>query len=234
MVRSEAPTPCDETPSREVNDAPLLAGLRAGDESAFVSLIGLHQRAMLRVAKVYVSSHATAEDVVQETLLAVLQGVDRFEGRSSLKTWMFRILTNRAKTAAHKERRCRPDTAQTVRELDGPSVAAGRFLTRDEDPEWAGHWKHEVRSWGGAADHGIVDAEAAGIVRGAIRDLPSMQQVVVTLRDAECWSAEEVCHLLELSDSNQRVLLHRGRSAVRRHLENFYARESEDIGDHHV
>jgi RNA polymerase sigma-70 factor (ECF subfamily) len=183
---------------------------------------------------VYVSSHATAEDVVQETLLAVLQGVHRFEGRSSLKTWMFRILTNRAKTAAHKERRCRPDTAQTVREIDGPSVAASRFLTRGEDPEWAGHWKHELRSWGRAADHGIVDAEAAEVVRAAIGDLPSMQRLVVTLRDAECWSAEEVCELLELSDSNQRVLLHRGRSAVRVQLENFYASESEDSGDHHV
>jgi RNA polymerase sigma-70 factor (ECF subfamily) len=234
MVRSRSPESVDDTGLPERADATLLAGLRAGDERAFVSLIALHQRAMLRIAKVYVSSNATAEDVVQETLLAVLQGVDRFEGRSSLKTWIFRILTNRAKTAARMERRCRPDTAQTIRQLDGPSVPAERFLTGRDDPEWAGHWKDEVRSWGPAADHGIVSAEAAGVVQCAIRNLPTLQRMVVTLRDAECWSAEEVCRLLEVSESNQRVLLHRGRSTVRQHLENFYARQPEDTGGHNA
>jgi RNA polymerase sigma-70 factor (ECF subfamily) len=207
-------------------DEILLAGLRAGEERAFVALIALHQRAMMRVAKLYVSSTATAEDVVQETLLAVLQGVDRFEGRSSLKTWIFRILTNRAKTAGQRERRCRPDTVQTVRELDGPSLPSDRFISRDEDAEWVGHWKHEVRSWGRAADHGIVDAEAAVVARAAIRDLPAMQRLVVTLRDAECWSAEEVCRLLNVSEVNQRVLLHRGRTAVRLCLDQFYGADA--------
>jgi RNA polymerase sigma-70 factor (ECF subfamily) len=209
------------------DDAALLAGLCTGDERAFARLIDLYQSSMMRVARAYVSTHATAEDVVQETLLAVFEGIDRFGGRSSLKTWMFRILTNRAKTAGQRERRCRPDTARAMGD-DGPSVPRGRFLSRDEDAQWAGHWKHEVRTWGRAGDEAVVDAEAARIVHAEIARLPTTQRLVVVLRDAEGWSAAEVCQVLELSESNQRVLLHRGRSTVRHRLESHYAAESAD------
>ena len=212
-------------------DGLLLAGLRAGDERAFIRLVSLHQSSMMRVARVYVSSHATAEDVVQETFLAVLEGVDRFEGRSSLKTWVFRILTNHAKTAGAKERRCRPDplhSLHSLRELDGPSIPADRFLTRSDDEQWVGHWKQEVASWGRPADDRVVDTEAVGIVCAEIRRLPTMQQLVVVLRDAECWSADEVCRLLDLSASNQRVLLHRARTTLRHRVESYYAATAEE------
>lgn len=205
-------------------DAMLLAGLCAGDERAFARLIDLYQSPMMRVARIYVSSHATAEDVVQETLLAVLEGIDRFEGRSSLKTWMFRILANRAKTAGQRERRCRPDTSRAMGD-DGPSVPRERFLSRGEDAEWAGHWKHEVSSWGRSGDDVVVDAEAARVAHEEIARLPTTQRLVVVLRDVEDWSAADVCRVLELSESNQRVLLHRGRSTVRHRLESYYAEE---------
>jgi len=220
-----------EGPVASDEDGLVLEGLRAGDERAFVHLISLYQSSMMRVARTYVSSHATAEDVVQETLLAVLEGVDRFEGRASLKTWMFRILTNRAKTAGRREHRCRPDPFQAMRELDGRSVPADRFLSTCEDVQWSGHWKHEVRSWECPADDGVLDAEAVGVICAAIRRLPTMQRLVVGLRDGENWSADEVCGLLELSESNQRVLLHRARATVRQHLESYYSDEQSPNRD---
>ena len=216
--------------SNATDDAVLLDGLRAGDEWAFVGLISMHQRSMMRIARIYVSSHATAEDVVQDTLLAVLQGIDRFEGRCSLKTWLFRILTNRAKTAGQREQRCRPDARQAMGEGQ-PSVPADRFLSRAEGGEWSGHWKHEVVTWARAADDGVVDAESARVVRAEIARLPTMQRLVVVLRDVESWSAGEVCRVLDLSESNQRVLLHRGRTTVRRGLENYFSPDHAQDSD---
>jgi RNA polymerase sigma-70 factor (ECF subfamily) len=201
----------------------LVAGLRAGDETAFLTLIRRHQAPMLRVARAYVSSHATAEDVVQETWLAVLRGVDGFDGRSSLKTWLYRILINRAKTAGQRDRRCVPDSQFGPPESDGsePAVAARHFLDA-LDPQWPQHWKQPPLPWERSVEDRLVTSETIGVVGDAINDLPPGQRLVVTLRDVECWTAQEVCRVLGLAETNQRVILHRARSKVRQRLESYY------------
>ena len=208
-----------EVAGSSVDDARLVERLRAGDEGAFVILVNRHQSSMILVAEIYVSSRATAEDVVQETLLAVLEGVDRFENRSTLKTWMFRILTNRAKTAGIRERRCQPDECRVTRDVR-PSGSSDRHARRTHVADGADQWL--VNSRGHPADEMVVSAEAMRIAYAAIGQLPKMQRLVVSLRDGEGWSAHEVCRLLDLSETNQRVLLHRGRAAVRDRLANFY------------
>ncbi len=201
----------------------LLAGLRAGDEDAFVALTRHHGGPMLRVARRYVSSHAAAEDVVQETWLAVLRGVDRFDGRSSLKTWLYRILVNRAKTAGQRDRRCVPDPPFSPQDLAGsePAVGPERFYDVSH-PQWAGRWKQPPTPWECSVEDRLVTSEAVGVVGAAINDLPPAQRLVVTLRDVECWTAQEVCSVFGLSETNQRVILHRGRGKVRQRLESDY------------
>jgi RNA polymerase sigma-70 factor (ECF subfamily) len=204
----------------------LVAGLRAGDETAFLTLIRRHQASMLRIARVYVASHAAAEDVVQETWLAVIRGVDRFDGRSSLKTWLYRILINRAKTAGARDRRCVPDSQFALHRPDGsePAVAAERVVDAP-CPLWH-QWKQPPLPWEQGIEDGLVTSEAVGVVGAAINDLPPAQRLVVTLRDVECLTAREVCGVLGLSATNQRVILHRARHKVRQRLESYY--ESAD------
>jgi RNA polymerase sigma-70 factor, ECF subfamily len=155
---------------------------------------------------VFVRERPTAEEVVQETWIAVLEGIDRFEGRSSLKTWVFSILTNRARTRALRERRSVPFSA-----LQEGRPEPDSFLPPED--AWAGHWATPVRSL--PPEELLLAAELRERVATAIRHLPSKQRAVVTLRDVEGWSADEVCGVLALSEVNQRVLLHRGRSTVR-------------------
>jgi RNA polymerase sigma-70 factor (ECF subfamily) len=188
-------------------DARLLAGLRAGEEAAFVELVRRYSPALLRVARAYVPSQAIAEEVVQETWLGVVRGIDRFEGRSTVKTWLFRIAVNRARTRGAREPRTLP-----LGDWDaGPSVDPDRFLPADH-PKWPRHWAIEPSE--------IVEtAETVARVREAIERLPDMQRAVITLRDVHGWDGAEVCDALELSDGNQRVLLHRARSRVRADLE---------------
>jgi RNA polymerase sigma-70 factor (ECF subfamily) len=206
----------------ELEELQLVEALRAGDERAFEQLIRMYQAALVRVAQIYVSSRAVAEEVVQETWLAVLNGIDRFEGRSSLKTWIFRILANRAKTRAERERRTIPFSA--LRNPEGvpePAVDADRF--RDpEDPRWPGHWASPPRDW--PEDRMLAD-ETQMVIADAIERLPAAQRAVITLRDVQGWSAEEVCNALELTETNQRVLLHRARSKVRRALEEYLSED---------
>ena len=204
----------------------LVAGLRAGDDTAFLTLIRRHQASMLRIARVYVASHASAEDVVQETWLAVLRGVDRFDGRSSLTTWLYRILINRAKTAGERDRRCVPDSQFALHQHDGsePAVAAESVVDAP-CPLWH-HWKQPPLPWEQVIEDGLVTSEAVGVVGAAINDLPPAQRLVVTLRDVECRTAREVCGVLGLSATNQRVILHRARHKVRQRLESYY--ESAD------
>jgi RNA polymerase sigma-70 factor, ECF subfamily len=188
-------------------DARLLAGLRAGDEAAFVELVRRYSPALLRLAQAYVPSRAIAEEVVQETWLGVLRGIDRFEGRSTVKTWLFRIAANRARTRGARE----PRTLPLVPDDGGPSVDPDRFLPADH-PKWPRHWAVEPSE--------IVEtAETVAHVRDAIERLPAMQRAVITLRDVHGWDGAEVCEALELSEGNQRVLLHRARSRVRAQLE---------------
>ena len=204
-----------------VDDAELLDALRDGDEEAFRRLIDEHSPALLRVAMGYVGSRAAAEDVLQETWVGVLRGVGRFEGRSSLRTWIFRILTNTAKTRAARESRTVPFSSLGGEEAadGGPVVDPDRFLRPDQG-DAAGHWASPPRRWDTPEDD-LLAVETRKVILDTIATLPPVQRAVVTLRDIEGWPADEVCDALELSDGNQRVLLHRGRSKVRADLERY-------------
>jgi RNA polymerase sigma-70 factor (ECF subfamily) len=203
----------------------LVAALRRGDEAAFVSLVERYQPTMLRVAALYVHTPAVAEDVVQETWLGVLRSLERFEGRSSLKTWIFRILANRAKSRGEREGRSIPFSALAgAEDADEPAVEPERFLP-PEHGRWPGHWSSLPQSWEGLPEQQLLAGETAGLIKATIQTLPSSQQMVITLRDVEGWSADEVRAALGVSDGNQRVLLHRARAKVRRVLERYFAHE---------
>jgi RNA polymerase sigma-70 factor, ECF subfamily len=192
----------------------LVAALRARDEATFAALVAELGPSMLRVARMYVSTRAVAEEVVQETWLAVLTGIDRFEGRSSLKTWIFRILANRAKTRGEREGRTVPfsSVAGVDRDGDERAVEPERFLAD-------GHWASPPSGWGDLPENRLEGRETLAVVQAAIEKLPEMQRAVITMRDVEGFSSDEVRNVLELSESNQRVLLHRARAKVRRALE---------------
>jgi RNA polymerase sigma-70 factor, ECF subfamily len=208
----------------EAAEAQLLDALRAGDEGAFAALVREYHASLVRVARTYVSTLAAAEEVAQETWLGVLNGLDRFEGRSSLRTWIFRILTNIAKTRAQRDRRTIPFAS--LEEEGGerePSVDPERF--RPSGERWAGHWKSYPDRWDELPEERLVADETFARLQEAIDRLPPAQQQVITLRDVEGWTSEDVCSALELSETNQRVLLHRARSKVRQALEGYLARE---------
>jgi RNA polymerase sigma-70 factor, ECF subfamily len=193
-------------------DAQLLESLRAGDERAFMALVDKYGGSLLRVAQLFVPSRAIAEEVVQETWLAVYQGIERFEGRSSLKTWLFRILTNKAKTRGQREARSLPFSSFAFDgDEDETAVDADRFV-RD------GHWDAPPR---GVPEERLLAGEARERIEQAIDALPPNQRAVITLRDVEGLSAEEACNVLALSETNQRVLLHRARSKVRAAFEQY-------------
>jgi len=186
---------------------------------------------MIRVAMAYVPSRAAAEEAVQETWIAVMRGIDEFEGRSSLKTWIFRILTNVAMRTGSRERRSTPFSALTAAEDTGePSVDPDRFLPADHEL-WPGHWAIMPTRWP-TPDEGLLAGETRDVIAAAIADLPVAQRTVIGLRDVEGWSSEEVSEALEISAGNQRVLLHRARSRVRNAIESYYgAVTAEPVGD---
>jgi RNA polymerase sigma-70 factor, ECF subfamily len=205
----------------DANDAELVQALRQGDEDAFRTLIDEHSASLLRVAISYVGSRAVAEEVLQETWLGVLKGLDGFEGRSSLRTWLFRILSNTAKTRAARERRSTPFSSVTgTADAEGAAVDPDRFLPMNHDSE-PGHWAIPPRHWD-SPEQGLLSSEVIGVILAAIEALPASQRVVVTLRDIEGCPADEVCEAIEVSEGNQRVLLHRGRSKVRAALERYF------------
>jgi RNA polymerase sigma-70 factor (ECF subfamily) len=187
-------------------DASLLRRLRDGDERAFVALVERYHSTMLRVALTYVPSPAVAEEVVQDTWLAVLRGLARFEERSSLRTWVFAILVNRARTTGERESRSVPVADA------GPVVDAARFGP-------SGAWAEPPEHWIEEAEDRIDAAKLAQLLRGGLDVLPARQREVVLLRDVEGLSGQEVCQVLAISEANQRVLLHRGRSRLRQVLE---------------
>lgn len=207
----------DATSDMPGGDHDLIELLRQGDETAFMSLVERLQPVMLRVARMYVSSQAVAEEVVQEAWLGVLQGIGRFEGRSSLRTWILRIVSNIAKTKGQREGRSVPFASLGGDDLDAPAFDPDRFLSPSE--EWAGHWSSMPTDWGGGPEERVTSAATLGILREAIDSLPPMQAEVIRLRDVLGWSSEEVRNALDLSETNQRVLLHRARARVRRALE---------------
>ena len=219
--------PPEPRPSPE--EVQLLAALRRGEESAFTSLVDRHHNSLLRLAQMYVQSRAVAEEVVQETWLGVLQGLERFEGRSSLKTWIFRILMNRARTRGERESRSIPFSALAGPDSDPAEAAVEveRFLERghsDWRPDWDHHWASPPKSWGENPEERLLAKETRAHLQRAIEALPATQREVITLRDVEGWTSEEVCNVLGVSETNQRVLLHRARSRVRRALEQHFER----------
>lgn len=201
------------------DDTVLIAALRNGDEAAFVTLVNRHHPGMVRLALMYVHDSAVAEDVVGEAWLGVLKGLPHFEGRSSLKTWMCRIVMNIAKTRAQREGRFVPFSALVAEEVaaDEPAVEPSRFRTSAPS---LGHWAAPLESWTDP-DERLFAGDVRAYLERLIERLPPMQRQVITLRDIEGLSAEEVCNMLELSETNQRVLLHRARSKVRRALEDY-------------
>jgi RNA polymerase sigma-70 factor, ECF subfamily len=196
----------------------LLDALRAGDEGAFAALVREYHPSLVRVARIYVSTQAAAEEVAQETWLGVLNGLSRFEGRSSLRTWIFRILSNIAKTRAQRDGRTLPFSAlQDPARVPEQAVDADRFLD-PEHPRWPGHWALKPEPW---PEEALVAAETRERLAEAIEALPATQRAVISLRDLEGWSSDEVRNALDLSETNQRVLLHRARSKVRAALESY-------------
>jgi RNA polymerase sigma-70 factor, ECF subfamily len=175
---------------------------------------------MLRVASAYVPSRAVAEEVVQETWLAAMRGLDGFEGRSSLKTWLFGILTNLAMKGGARERRSAPFSALAAEDEGGPSVDPERFLPEGHE-HWPGHWAVAPARWP-TPEEGVLGGEVREVALAAIEALPEAQRTVIVLRDIEGWSAEEVCEALAISAGNQRVLLHRARSIVRGAIERYH------------
>jgi RNA polymerase sigma-70 factor (ECF subfamily) len=192
----------------------LVARLRAGDEAAFRGLVCELHTALVRVALAYVGSRAAAEEVVQETWLAVATQIDGFEGRSSLRTWIGTILANRAKTRGVRDKRSVPFSA--LEEDESGPVEPERFSAR-------GFWTAPPRPWDHAPENLVLRKEARTFIEKELESLPASQRAIVTLRDLEGWSSEEVCNVLEVTETNQRVLLHRGRMRLRAALERYHA-----------
>jgi RNA polymerase sigma-70 factor (ECF subfamily) len=184
------------------DDAELLARLRAGDERAFVSLVDRYHASMIRLASTFVPNRAVAEEVVQDTWMGLLRGLETFEGRASLRTWLFRILVNRARSTGVREHRSVPV------QWDEPAVDPSRFGP-------GGQWADPPAPWTDEVDDRLAAAGSMALIRRLIDDLPAPQRQVITLRDLEGLSSQEVCDLLDISEGNQRVLLHRARSRIR-------------------
>jgi len=207
------------SPDPAAAEAALVERLRAGDEAAFEALVARHYGTMLAVAQTHVRGRSVAEEVVQEAWLGVIKGLDRFEGRSSLKTWILSILVNLAKTRGTREARSVPFTA-LAGAGDEPAVDPDRF--RGPDESYPGHWRAFPGDWGRSAAAAVEDKETLRVVMGAIAELPPAQQTVIRMRDVEGYSSEEVRAALDVSEANQRVLLHRARSRVRAALEGHF------------
>ena len=203
------------------DESALVAALRSGDEAAFAQLLDAYGGAMRRLALGFVHNAAVADEVVQEAWLGVLRGIGRFEGRSSLKTWIFRILTNTAKTRAEREGRSLPFSSLAPDDLETgePSVDPDRFLGEGE--RWQSHWVSSPRRFDDLPEGRLLSREAIGIVQSVVEKLPEAQRVVLTMRDIVGFASEEVCDALGISEVNQRVLLHRARTRVRQALEEY-------------
>ena len=207
-----------------VDESALVAALRTGDEAVFAELVDQHSPSMLRVARGYVPSHEIAEEVVQETWIALLKGISKFEGRSTIRTWLFTVMINIAKARGIRERRV-ADAEIAV--YTGGTVDRARFRPPDA-PKSPGHWKEraEPSPFPDTPEGSVLGNELIAVARRELDKLPERQRIVVTLRDILGFESGEVCELLQISGANQRVLLHRGRAAVRQVLEDYLAEVS--------
>jgi RNA polymerase sigma-70 factor (ECF subfamily) len=194
-----------------IPDDKLVDRLRAGDERAFADLVERYSPSMLAIARTHVASHEIAQDVVQDTWLALLKGIDGFQGRASLRTWLFRVLANIAKTRGVREKRSTPVDMHIVD--DRPAVSANRLRSHDAQ-------------WGESPERSLLSGEALDLVGRELARLPERQRIVVSLRDVDGYDSDEVCALLDLTAANQRVLLHRGRARIREALGGYFATAS--------
>ena len=200
----------------------LVAALRAGDEASFVSLVTAYHTSLVRLAAIYVHDGALAEEVAQETWLAVLKGLEQFEGRSSLKTWIWHILLNRARTRGKREGRTVTFSSIRDSEAGGDSTIDPDLFLPPDHPRWPGHWKRFPASWSEIPEDRILSVETSGVIKSAIDALPRNQREVIVMCDVQGWATAEVCNILGITETNQRVLLHRARSRVRRALEAYW------------
>jgi RNA polymerase sigma-70 factor (ECF subfamily) len=213
-------TPPPRTITTTADETRLLTALRGGDETAFADLVDRYHGPLKRLARTFGATEAVAEEIVQETWLGALKGLDRFEERSSIKTWLFTILKNQARHRAAREKRSVPFSSLAGGDEDdnGPVVDPGRF--QGDEGCWPDHWAAPPRPW--SEPHlRLAAIEAREQLRGALAGLPPQQRLVVALRDVEGLASDEVCEVLEISEGNQRVLLHRGRAAIRTLLEDY-------------
>jgi RNA polymerase sigma-70 factor (ECF subfamily) len=203
----------------DANEQQLVAALRRREEAAFAALVKRYHSLMLRVAYAQLNDVAAGEDVVQETWLAVIRGIDSFQGRSSLRTWMFRILTHQASARLERDGRQIPFSALVSADAAAaaPSVEPSRFLPRKHESR-PYFWVSDPREW---PEDALLAAEVRSVIAEAVRQLPASQRVVITLRDLDGWAPDEVCEALEISDGNQRVLLHRARARLRAVLDDY-------------
>jgi RNA polymerase sigma-70 factor (ECF subfamily) len=213
-----------ETSSPTGPDEPtLVARLCEGDEAAYAALVERYAGAMLRFARLYLADPAAAEDAVQETWIGVLKGIGRFQRRSSIRTWLFRILFNRIRSMQRRDRHVIPFSRhfEVERAPAEPAVEADRFLPPDH-PRWPMHWRVPPQTWGDSPEDRVMALETRACIDRAIAQLSPSQREVLTLHDVEGWSSDEVCNALKISASNQRVLLHRARARVRQALEDYF------------
>lgn len=205
------------------DESALVERLRAGDEDAFAELLDRYDALLRRLARRYVATDAAADEVVGDTWLGVVRGIDRFEGRSSLKTWIVRIMMNVARTRGVRDKRSVPFSSLAHPDEEGtdPTIAPERF--RQADDPYPGHWREFPARWHDHPEVRALGAETLAVVRDALDTLPPAQQTVVRLRDLEGWTSAEVCNALDLTETNQRVLLHRGRARLRAALEAHFA-----------
>jgi RNA polymerase sigma-70 factor (ECF subfamily) len=224
------PLPSRRSDNDQPADAPLVERLRSGDADAFAEIVRAWSPMMLHVARMYVSTDASAQEVVQEAWLAMIQGLDRFEGRSSLRTWMLAILGNIGRSRGVREARTVPLSSLGPEDDRGPAVDPDRF--RGLDDKWPRNWTPlgKPRSWPRSPEEEIMAAESRTQLENGLAELPERQRTVVTMRDVHGLSSDEVSSLLGLNAGNQRVLLHRGRSRLRRLLEVHYAAGESVMG----
>jgi len=220
-----SPSPLTVHDTLKLDEPGLVRALQSGDEKVFSAVMDWYSGSLLRLAMSHVPSRAVAEEVVQETWMGVLEGIHRFEGRSSFKTWLFRILTNRAKTRGIRESRYEAFglSASSTDADQGPSLEDSLFVAEGSEK---GHWKDPPQAWEPETpERVLLSKECRLAIEHAIERLPATQRQVMTLRDIEGASSEEVCNILEISETNQRVLLHRARTKVRRELEPYVRRD---------
>lgn len=208
-------------------EADLVHRLREGDSTAFEELVDKHHAALVRFARLYVSTQEQAEDVAQETWMGVLRGLERFEGRASLKTWIFRIAANRAQTKGKREARSIPFAALASAEAGEED---GFQVDRFDNPDRPGFWSSLPSNWDEQPEGSLLSDETFRIIREAIDTLPPMQATVITLRDLQQWASAEVREALDITEANQRVLLHRARTKVRAAIEEYFASASPNGG----